>query len=58
LSRRGSTTWVTESGIKLRFDLTRTPLRFMRKLGTSFFGLRAGIQRLGTLPRAVRFGIR
>ena len=35
---------VTESGIKLRFDITRTPLRFMRNLGTSFFGLRAGIQ--------------
>jgi hypothetical protein len=35
---------VTESGVKLRFDLTRTPLRFMRKLGTSFWGIRAGIQ--------------
>ena len=35
---------VTESGIKLRFDVTRTPLRFMGKLGSSFLGLRAGIQ--------------
>ncbi len=35
---------VTESGIKFRFDLTRTPLRFMRKRGTTFWGLRAGIQ--------------
>jgi hypothetical protein len=34
--------WVTESVVKLRFDLQRTPLRFFRKLGTSFWGLRAG----------------
>ena len=30
--------------MKFRFDLTRTPLRFMQKLGTSFWGFRAGIQ--------------
>jgi len=41
-SRRGSV--VSESGIKLRFDLLRTPLKFLSKLGTTFWGLRAGIQ--------------
>ena len=35
---------VTEAGVKLRFDITRTPLRFLRKLGTSFFGVRVGFQ--------------
>jgi len=35
---------VTESGIKFRFDLRRTPLRFFQKLGTTFWGFRAGIQ--------------
>jgi hypothetical protein len=35
---------VTESGIKFRFDLRRTPLKFMSFLGTTFWGLRAGIQ--------------
>ncbi len=35
---------VTESGIKFRFDLRRTPLKFLEKLGTTFWGLRAGIQ--------------
>ena len=41
-SRKG---WVvTESGFKLRFDLLRTPLKFLGKLGTTFWGLRAGIQ--------------
>jgi hypothetical protein len=35
---------VTESGIKFRFDLRRTPLKFMRKLGTSFWGFRVGFQ--------------
>jgi hypothetical protein len=41
-STKGSV--VSESGIKLRFDLLRTPLKFMKKLGTSFWGLRIGIQ--------------
>jgi hypothetical protein len=36
--------WVTESGVKFRFDLQRTPLRFFRKLGTTFWGFRAGVQ--------------
>ena len=35
---------VTESGIKFRFDIRRTPLKFMSKLGTTFWGFRAGIQ--------------
>ena len=35
---------VSESGIKLRFDLLRTPLKFLKKLGTTFWGLRVGIQ--------------
>jgi hypothetical protein len=35
---------VTETGMKFRFDFTRTPLRFMRKLGTNFWGFRVGIQ--------------
>ena len=35
---------VTESGIKFRVDLLRTPLKFLGKLGTTFWGFRAGIQ--------------
>jgi hypothetical protein len=38
---------VTEMGIKFRFDLRRTPLRFFEKLGTTFWGFRAGIQYRG-----------
>ena len=35
---------VAETGVKFRFDFQRTPLRFMTKLGTRFWGFRAGIQ--------------
>jgi hypothetical protein len=38
---------VTETGIKFRFDLKRTPLRFLSKLGTPFWGFRVGVQLRG-----------
>jgi len=41
---------VSEAGIKFRFDITKTPLRFLRHLGTDFWGLRAGWKNLGFSP--------
>ena len=38
---------VTETGIKFRFDFTRTRLRFLSKLGTPFWGFRVGFQMRG-----------
>jgi hypothetical protein len=32
---------VTETGVKFRVDLLRTPLKFLGKLGTTFWGFRA-----------------
>jgi hypothetical protein len=38
---------VTETGFKFRFDFKRTPLRFLSKLGTPFWGFRVGVQMRG-----------
>ena len=36
-----------ETGIKLRVNFEHTPLKFLRRLGTKFWGLRTGIQYVG-----------
>ena len=38
------TSFVMETGIKFRVNMMHTPLRFVRKLGTDFWGLRIGIK--------------
>jgi len=38
---------MTETGIKLRFNLGHTPLRFLKSLGTDFWGVRFGIKNKG-----------
>jgi len=42
----GQTTshFVTESGVKFRLNIHHSPLKFLAKLGTGFWGFRAGIQ--------------
>ena len=36
--------FVTETGVKLRVNIHHTPLKFLAKLGTDFWGLRVGIR--------------
>jgi hypothetical protein len=36
--------FVTETGFKLRVNIHHTPLKFLTKLGTDFWGLRVGIR--------------
>jgi hypothetical protein len=38
---------MTETGIKLRFNLGHTPLGFLKSLGTDFWGVRFGIKNKG-----------
>ncbi len=45
-----STDFVTEFGLKLRFNINYTPFRFLRKLGTDFWGVRVGIRNIGFAP--------
>lgn len=40
------TRWMTETGVKLRFNVGRTPLKFMTSL-TDFWGVRVGVKNLG-----------
>jgi len=42
--------FVSEAGIKLRLNIARTPLRFLRHLGTDFWGIRIGWKNLGFSP--------
>jgi hypothetical protein len=39
--------FVTETGIKLRVNIHHTPMKFLAKLGTDFWGLRVGIRTVG-----------
>ncbi len=38
---------MTETGIKLRFNLGKTPLGFLKSLGTDFWGVRFGVKNKG-----------
>ena len=42
-----SAAFVLEGGSKLRFNLERTPLRFLGYLGTNYWGARAGLRYVG-----------
>jgi hypothetical protein len=39
--------FITESGIKLRVNILHTPVKFLARLGTSFWGFRVGVQTRG-----------
>ena len=41
---------VTELGMKIRFNITKTPLGFLKFLGTDYWGLRLGWKNLGFNP--------
>jgi hypothetical protein len=41
---------VSEIGVKFRLNITRTPLRFLRHLGTDFWGIKAGWKNVGFSP--------
>ena len=41
---RARNLFVTETGVKLRVNIHHTPLKFLAKLGTDFWGLRVGIR--------------
>jgi len=41
---RARNIFVTETGIKLRVNIHDTPMKFLAKLGTDFWGLRVGIR--------------
>ncbi len=52
---------MTEAGIKLRFNLSTTPLKFLKSLGTDFWGVRFGVKNKGffdwnRLGYAIEFG--
>ena len=56
-----SSHFVTESGLKFRLNIHHSPLSFLAKLGTGFWGFRAGIQFRGvwsfdSLGYVVEFG--
>ena len=40
---------MTEAGIKMRFNMNATPLRFLTALGTDFWGVRFGLKNKGFL---------
>ena len=42
--------WMFETGIKFRANINHSPLRFMSKFGTDFWGLRMGLKAKGLLP--------
>ena len=39
--------WMTETGLKFRLNMSHTPLKFLGKLGTSFWGVRLGVKNKG-----------
>ncbi len=39
--------FVSEAGIKIRLNIAKTPLRFLRYLGTDFWGIRMGWKNVG-----------
>ena len=41
---------VTEVGMKIRFNITKTPFKIFRHLGTDYWGLRLGWKNLGFNP--------
>jgi hypothetical protein len=41
---RARNLFVTETGVKLRVNIHHTPLKFLAKLGTDFWGLRVGVR--------------
>jgi len=41
------TDMMTETGIKFRLNMSHTPMRFLSKLGTDFWGVRVGIKNKG-----------
>ena len=44
------TYFASETGLKFRANLGHTPLKFLKHLGTDFWGLRAGLQCVGADP--------
>ena len=42
--------FVSEAGIKFRLNISKTPLKFLRHLGTDFWGLRMGWKNVGFSP--------
>jgi hypothetical protein len=52
---------MTEAGIKMRFNLNTTPLKFLTVLGTDFWGIRFGLKNKGflnweSIGYAIEFG--
>ena len=41
------TDMMTETGLKFRMDMSHTPLTFLSKLGTNFWGVRVGVKNKG-----------
>jgi len=41
------TDMMTETGVKFRLNMSHTPLKFLSKLGTSFWGVRVGVKNKG-----------
>ena len=41
---------VTEIGMKIRLNITKTPLKFLKVLGTDYWGIRFGWKNLGFTP--------
>ena len=39
--------FVSEAGIKIRMNITKTPLKFLKHLGTGFWGIRLGWKNVG-----------
>jgi len=39
--------FMTETGIKFRGNISKTPIKFLKRLGTDFWGLRLGLQTWG-----------
>jgi hypothetical protein len=48
--RQHKSYFVTEPGIKFRANLKHSPLKFITKLGTDFWGLRIGVKYRGAWP--------
>ena len=52
LGEEFDTYFVSEAGIKIRLNISKTPLKFLRWLGTEFWGVRIGWKNLGFHPFA------
>lgn len=55
------TDMMTETGVKFRLNMAHTPLKFLSKLGTDFWGVRVGVKNKGifnwdSIGYAVEFG--